>query len=210
MTPSSDPNDSSDRSRQQLRRELIEAASERLRGEGVDEFTTTKVAEDCDTSRQMIYTLFGGKSELLSAVYEDTARRLSDELDTVEAEDPIERFYELGHVYRNFMLENAALFDRMLSLKASQNYDGPGSLVNRTPAHEHFDEVLEDCKESGIIPGDTDVEELTDVLWAGVNGIIRLQLIGYYPDDEIARQHYDRLAFDILGGESSELGLGES
>lgn len=203
MTPASQE----DRSKAQIREDLIQAASERLQGQGVDDFSTTKVADDCNTSRQMIYTLFGGKAELLKAVYDDTARRLAEDLDTVEAEDPLERFYELGHAYRDFMLENAALFDRMLSLKASQNYAGPGELVTRTPAHDHFDDALEACKEEGIIPEDTDVEELTDVLWAGVNGIIRLQLIGYYPDEETAREHYDRLAFDILGGESSELGL---
>lgn len=201
------PASQEDRSKAQIRDELIEVASERLQGQGVDDFSTTKVAEDANTSRQMIYTLFGGKAELLKAVYDDTARRLAEDLDTVEAEDPLERFYELGHAYRDFMLENAALFDRMLSLKASQNYAGPGELVTRTPAHDHFDDALEACKEEGIIPEDTDVEELTDVLWAGVNGVIRLQLIGYYPDEETAREHYDRLAFDILGGESSDLGL---
>lgn len=200
-------NSTDDRTKGEIRDDLIQAAGERLKGEGVDDFSTTKVAEACDTSRQMIYTLFGGKAELLSAVYEDTARRLADDLDTVEANDPLERFYELGHVYRDFMLEHAALFDRMLSLKASQNYAGPGELVTRTPAHDHFDEALEDCKEAGIIPEDVDVEELTDVLWAGVNGVIRLQLIGYYPDEETAREHYDRLAFNVLGGESSDLGL---
>lgn len=200
-------NSTDNRTKAEIRDDLIQAASERLQGEGLDDFSTTKVAEACDTSRQMIYTLFGGKAELLKAVYDDTAQRLSDQLDTVEAEDPIDRFYRLGHVYRDFMLENAALFDRMLSLKASQNYSGPGSLITRTPAHDHFDDALEDCKKAGIIPEKTDVHELTDVLWAGVNGIIRLQLIGYYPDEETAREHYDRLAFDILGGESSELGL---
>mgnify|MGYP002278897903 FL=1 len=207
MTPPAGNEQTEDRSKAQIREDLIQAASERLQGQGVDDFSTTKVADDCNTSRQMIYTLFGGKAELLKAVYDDTAQRLSDDLDAVEAEDPLERFYELGHAYRDFMLENAALFDRMLSLKASQNYAGPGKLITRTPAHDHFDDALEDCKEEGVIPEDTDVEELTDVLWAGVNGIIRLQLIGYYPDEETAREHYDRLAFDILGGESSDLGL---
>jgi AcrR family transcriptional regulator len=204
MNDTSQPSKSQDRSRREIREDLIESARKRLRGQSIDEFSTKNVVEDSDTSRQMIYTLFGGKAELLSAVYQEQARRLADQLDEVEAEDPVERFFLLGREYRQFMLDNAALFDRMLSLEAFQNYRGGGPLVTRTAAHEHFDEVLRDCRAAGIIPEDTDVEKLTDELWASVNGIIRLEIIGYFPDEETARDHFYDLASNILGGVSVE------
>jgi len=202
-TKSESESESENRSKLEIRQDLVDAASQLLRGKRVDDFSTTKVAEDADTSRQMIYTLFGGKSELIKAVYQYTVDGLSEELSEVDEDDPIDQFYQLGVRYRDFMTENAALFDRMLSLEATQNYTAPEPLVTRTVAHEHFDAVLEDCIEAGILQEDTDVEKLTDILWAGVNGIIRLQLIGYYPDEETAREHYYELAFRVLGGGDS-------
>lgn len=194
----------SSRTRAELRNDLIDAARNRLRGEALDQFSTKNVVEDCNTSRQMIYTIFGGKAELLSAVYQETAKRLAEQLDEVEAEDPVEKFFFLGQQYRQFMLENAALFDRIFSLDAYQNFREKGPLVTRTSAHEHFDEVLSECQDRGIIPEDEDVEKMTDEIWAGVNGVIRLQLIGYFDDEDTARDSYYNLAFSWLSGQSAE------
>lgn len=205
MAKTEDIEEPSERSRDELRQELLEEASERLKGQGVEDFSTSKVAEACDTSRQMIYTFFGGKTGLIQAVYEYKGDELATRLDLINDEDPLERFYELGRIYRNFMLEHAALFDTVFSLETTRNLSrSDDSVVGRMDAHEYFDEALRECVEAGLLPDETDVEELTDMLWAGVNGVLRLQMVDYYPDEETARKHYFKLATNILFGESDE------
>lgn len=193
-----------ERSNEDLRNELLEKASELLQGEGVEEFSTTKIAESCDTSRQMIYTLFGGKPELIQAVYDYKSKELAERFDEIDEDDPVDQFFELGRVYRDFMLEHAALFDTVFSLEATRKYSRPGSIVERLDAHDRFDEALEDCQEAGILPDDTDIEELTELLWAGVNGVLRLQLVDFYPDEETAREQYFKVATNIISGESNQ------
>lgn len=204
MTSDNDVVRAEHRSRDDLRQELIEAAGEMLRSEGAENFSTTKVAEACQTSTQMIYTFFDGKSGLLEAVYENKASELVERFEAMESEDPLEEYFELGLIYREFMLEHQALFDAVFSLEAANNYKGEGSLVTRVEPFEKLDDILVECQEAGIVPEDKDPEHLTNLIWAGVNGIIRLQIIGFYPDDETAKDHFTELATSFLVGECVE------
>lgn len=202
MVPASTSSSDNDRTRSELRTELIETSGELLRSNGVGDFSTTKVADACDTSTQMIYTLFGGKSGLLKAVYETKAKELSQKFDAVDKEDSIDQFFEMGEVYRDFMLEHAALYDTVFSLEALQNYDRRDSLIERVEPFERFDEVIVDLIEAELLPEDTDVSKLTDELWASMNGIIQLTLLDFYSDEETARDHYFDTASKILAGQS--------
>lgn len=204
MTSAKDQAGNSTRSREELREQLIESAGELLRGQGVGEFSTTRVAEACDTSTQMIYTLFGGKSALLKAVYETKAEELAERFRAIDTEDPVEYFYDMGMVYRDFMLEHAALYDAVFSLEALENYDGRGKLIERVETFKCFEAVIEDLIEADLLPAETDPAKLTDQLWASVNGIIRATILDYYPDEETAMDHYIETAFSILRGQANK------
>lgn len=204
MSNEQEPSEQDDRSKPELRDQLIEASGELLRGQGIEDFSTTKVADACDTSTQMIYTLFGGKSALLKAVYEAKAEELTEEFQAVEAEDPIERFYEMGMVYRDFILGHAALYDSVFSLEALENYDRADKLIERVDTFQEFENVVEELIETGFLPENTEVAKLTDQLWASMNGILRLTILNFYPDEETALKHYVDTAFDILRGQSDE------
>jgi AcrR family transcriptional regulator len=207
MTPTRSTDGESSNAENDLREALIEAASERLRGQGADKFSTTKVAEDCDTSRQMIYTFFGGKSGLLKAVFEYKANELKERFETIEADGPLDLFYQSGHVYRDFLLEHAALYDTVFSLEALENYKGPKKLIERVEAHDYFESLLEEIVEDGLLPEDTDVEQLTDVLWGAVNGHVQLKMLNYFPDEETAKDTYDQLIISILNGHIDDIDL---
>jgi AcrR family transcriptional regulator len=197
---SEDPSESDDK--KDLRQELIESASRRLRGGGVDDFSVSAIAEECDTSRQMIYTFFGGKSGLLKAVYDAKAEELKERFEQIEAGSPLERWYESGQVYRDFMLEHASLFDTVFSLEASEKYKGPDELIERVETHDYFESIVQDVIDAGYLPPDTDPTTVTNVLWGAVNGMIQLELLGYYPDQETAHEHYDDMIISVINGKT--------
>lgn len=207
MTPASETSDSDSRSRSELRVDLVETAGELLRGQGVGAFSTTKVAEACDTSTQMIYTLFGGKSGLLKSVYETKARELQEEFEKIDEDDPVDYFYELGNTYRQFLLNHAAMYDSVFSLEALDNYERPDKLLERVETFDWFEEALEQLIDEGLLPEDTDVEALTDVLWGAVNGHVQLTMLDFFPDEETARARYDQLIVSILNGHTDLVDL---
>lgn len=202
MSNTTSENASGSNEENNLRQELIESASRRLRGGGVSDFSVSAIAEECGTSRQMIYTYFGGKSGLLKAVYDTKAQELKERFQGIEADNPLERWYESGQVYRNFMLEHASLFDTVFSLEAAEKYKGPDELIERVETHDYFESIVRDVIDAGYLPEDTDPSKVTNVLWGAVNGMIQLELLDYYPNEETAHEHYDDMIISIINGKT--------
>lgn len=198
-----DPPDSS-RTDRELREELIEEADQSLRNEGIEGFSTVKIAERCEISRQMIYTLFGGKSGLIKAVYEAKSKELAERLEAVSASDPIDRLFQYGTIYREYMLDHQALFDAIFNLKAVRNFKGPGKLIERNEAFDYFQEAIRTLREEGYLGEETDPEWLTDKLWSAVTGVILLEIVDFYPDEETAEALYYDVAASVLFGNLDE------
>jgi AcrR family transcriptional regulator len=148
----------------------------------------------------MIYTLFGGKSGLLKAVYLSKSEELSDKLAEITTSDPIDRLFELGTIYRQFMLDHKALFDAVFSLRTVRNFKGSGALIDRTPAFDYFQKAIEDLIDEGYLAEQTDPKTLTDRLWAGVIGVLLLETLGFYSDSESAREAFFDVAISIVFG----------
>lgn len=205
MATESEASDAEKRSKEQLRRDLIEAAGERLRAKGASDFSIAGVAEDCETSTQMIYTFFGGKPGLLKAVYQRKTEELQERFEALDAEGALDLFYQSGQVYRDFLLEHAALYEALFSLEALENYTGPGKLIERVQAHDYFGSLLEELVDQGILNEDVDLDNLTDVLWGAVNGHVQLAILNYFPDEETARARYDQLILSIVNGHTDKI-----
>src|SRR5262249_6795550 len=63
-----------------LRVRLLDRAAELLSSEGPQALSLRRLATDVGTSTTAVYSLFGGKAGLLSAVYDEAVRRFSERL----------------------------------------------------------------------------------------------------------------------------------
>lgn len=174
----------------ELRRDLLETAVEILQNEGPDALTMRRLADKCDTSTNMIYTIFGGKDDLLREIF-DGGRFLLEERCREVPEDlpPLERLYRLGRAFRDFALDHSTIYEAIHSSATSQEFEW------RTSVFSMFLETIEDCIEAGILPDHVEPFDVTSALNAAAHGAISLQLSGFYDNEEQASDHYD----EILG-----------
>lgn len=191
---------SSSRQRDELKRDLIGSAEELLK-EPSEKFSLKKVTERAGTSTQMIYTIFGGKRELLGAVYEKQAVELSDRLSSVEDDDPVRSYWVLTSIYRSFYLENQELIDSLYNMSKADKESEP--IVRQTQGFDLFKEQLKKCQKQGLLDDDVDLTDLTVSLWGSADGILRLETLGFFDDQETARESYLETQQSILRGNSS-------
>jgi AcrR family transcriptional regulator len=192
---------SSSRQREELKSDLIRSAEELMK-EPSEKFSLKKVTENADTSTQMIYTIFGGKRELLAAVYEKQAVELAERLSSVEDDDPVRCYWLLVEIYRTFYLENQELLDSLYNL--SKTDEEADSVIRRTQGFDLFKEQLEQCQEKGLLDDDVDLNDLTVSLWASADGILRLETLGFFETEEKAHQRYLETFQSILQGNSPD------
>ncbi|MGH8963898.1 MAG: TetR/AcrR family transcriptional regulator, partial [Actinomycetes bacterium] len=73
-----------------LRARLLTRARELLSTDGTDGVSLRVLARDCGTSTTAVYSLFGGKPELLEALLHEALRRFTAHLDAVRpGDDPV-------------------------------------------------------------------------------------------------------------------------
>jgi AcrR family transcriptional regulator len=68
---------------------LLEIAISILEQEGAPALSMRRIAEQAGCSTTMLYTLFGGKDELVNALYLEGFRRLENVLHTVQNLNPL-------------------------------------------------------------------------------------------------------------------------
>lgn len=201
MSEAAKEKSNSSRERGKLREDLIQSARELLKVPD-ETFSLKKVAEDADTSTQMIYTLFGGKRQLLGAVYQDQSDKLKEKLLAVEESSPIRAFWKLIDIYRLHYLNNKKLNDTLYSLSVSE--DESETLLQRTDVFGIFLEPLEQLREKKLLFEESDLDNLGESLWAAANGVLRFQALGFFEDEQVAKQRYKDTLEDIMRGNSPQ------
>lgn len=179
----------------ELRNRIIESCMDILAEHGTEELSLRRIAEESDTSTQMLYTIFGGKDALLETVYEVGSRRLVERFEDVSSDlSPLKRLYELGQQYRAYALENRGLYETLYSSRLAED-----EIVKKTDVYDVFREAIRDCFEEGLLtigtPG-----RITEAFWAAAHGAIGLEISGYYDTDKEARRAYDEVIRAVFDG----------
>jgi len=154
---------------------LLDTAGKRLADEGPQALSLRKLAAEAGTSTTAVYSLFGGKPELMAAIHAEADRRFGDELSAVEAtDDPLADLNRLALAYRNFALTNPHLYVVMFGRSAPEEQDEQFDAA----ADQTFGPLL------GMVRRAADAGLLLDVepadiamgLWAIVHGLMSLEL----------------------------------
>lgn len=165
-----------------LRERLLENAAEIIAAEGVDQLSLRRVAAAADTSTNAIYTLFGGRDQLVDAVV-----ALADESFTAAQEavsltrEPAPDLQALGLAYRAWALEHPSLYAVMFAgrLPASSAdcppEDPPPSLIplTATVSAAHSQGLLQSAS----------VPEAVASIWAMIHGLVSLEIAGLAGSD---------------------------
>ncbi len=193
-----------DRDRQEMRKLIVDTATQILVEEGIDQVSIRRIADRIEYSPGTIYLYFEDKDDILyEAHLEAFSAFLDAEMTVAAIPDPLERLQALGRVYVNFALSNQRMYDLMFlipvpRIQNKEKYDWSVSI--RT--YQVLRTIVEECIAQGRIkPNHPDVVSMQ--VWATVHGLASLIIRQRIPmvDKELVSRMVDPVlnyAFDAL------------
>jgi Transcriptional regulator len=167
-----------ERQKENLRRQIFDAASELFAEEGYRNVSMRKIAEKIDYSPTTIYLYFKDKAELLRYICEETFAQLGRRIEEITAPetDSIEALKKGLRAYVDFGLRYPnhyeVVFNMPVFSKNGNEKNGyEGSMGER--AFEYLRSGVKDCVRDGKLKNG-DIDLISQTLWAGVHGLVSL------------------------------------
>ncbi len=154
------------------RERLINSARDLVRQGGLAALSMRVLADREDTSTQAIYTLFGGKSGLLQAVYSHWMDDLEQGLLTaaMAGHPPEVMIWLSARLYREHALSDPALF-----LAGCTDKD-VFALLTRSNAFRAFAALVSAGIASGALRHNDDPEATACALWSAAHGAVLFEI----------------------------------
>lgn len=193
------------------REALLDAASEMLVHGGPDAISLRKLANRVGASTMAVYTAFGGKEGLITALFEEAYDRLAAAEEAVpQNREPLRLLHDLALAYRSFALKNPSYYALMISSTLPvPDALRHGDVADGNPAARHVTghrsyrimlEAVTACIEEGSLPANVGADVLADALWAAVHGLCSLELAGFHASAEAAEKRFNVTTVAILRG----------
>lgn len=168
-----------ERNRQETRQAILKAATSMFEREGYEGFSLRQVAENIGYTPTTIYLYFKDKDDLLFAVCSQGFSEFTQALQTAydTHPDPRERLAALAWAYLEFGLEHPLHYQMMFMQKSDwvlKATNTKGEVQGSNSYMIQMNAVTEAMKAGVIRMGDP--IETTNLLWAGVHGIVSLAL----------------------------------
>ena len=154
-----------------LRQELLAATADLVDREGPARVTLRDVASAAQTSTSAVYSLFGGKAQLLTAVVDDGFRSFRD---SQVAAAP-GGLTALGAAYRTWALEHQALYRLMFGGALAAYADCQPSPDAAADAMAPLIETVASAQAAGTLLV-APVDVVASAIWGQVHGLVSLEL----------------------------------
>ena len=175
-----------------LTRRLVDEAGRLLLEHGVGGLSLRKLATAVGTSTMSVYTRFGGKQQLLEAMYRQGFDRLGATLTAARTGgDPLDDLAELGQAYRRAALASPTLYSLMFGPPIPGFRPSPENAAAARATYQPLVDAVRRCVDAELLTGNP--EQMALHLWAVVHGMVSLELAGRLPlDPSTTQQAYDR------------------
>lgn len=175
-----------------LRQDLLAVAADLIDRDGPARVTLRDVASAAGTSTSAVYSLFGGKSQLLTAVVDDGFRSFRDS-QLAAADGGLDA---LGVAYRAWALEHRALYRLMFGGALAAYADCQPSSDAASDAMQPLMDTVASAQSAGVLVP-APVELVAVAIWGQVHGIVSLELAQMgHPDADWAAVY--RSALDAV------------
>ena len=163
-----------------LTRRLVDEAGRLLVERGPAGLSLRKLAEAAGTSTMTVYTRFGSKQGLLTAMHREGFRRLGSALAAaLEAEDPVQALAAAGRAYREAALAAPTLYGLMFGPPVAGFVPTPEDEAAAAATYEPLVEAVRRCCAAGVLTGEP--ERVARHLWTVSHGAVSLELAGRLP-----------------------------
>ncbi|MCO4252057.1 TetR-like C-terminal domain-containing protein [Pseudarthrobacter raffinosi] len=161
-----------------LRQGLLAVTADLMDHDGPARVNLRDVAAAAGTSTTAVYSLFGGKSQLLTAVVDDGFRSFRDS-QVAAAPGGLRG---LGAAYRTWALEHRALYRLMFGGALAAYVDCQPSPDAAADAMEPLMEAVASAQSAGTVL-QAPAEMVAVAIWGQVHGLVSLELAQVGPPD---------------------------
>jgi AcrR family transcriptional regulator len=189
----------------QLREHILQVAVAMLAADGVEAFTTRKVAQQAHTSPPAVYELFGDKAGLVREVFFAGFRLLGDRFGRLrESDDPRADLIGAVRAFRIFARDNPVLAQVMFSRPFADFDPGPADLEAGAATREFIVHRVRRGIDAGILDGDE--ADIAHGLLALAQGLAMQEAAGWLGSSKASVNRRWQLAVHaFLAGLSSEI-----
>jgi len=175
------PRERREREREEIRTRILDAARDLFLAEGYDAVTMRRIADKIEYSPTAIYFHFRDKDALIRELCDTDFRTLAHQLTQISTiTDPIERLRQIGLAYFDFASTYPNHY-RLMFMTPHPSIDPELSgLAQGDPqedAYAFLKHVVTDCIATGRVRDEyQDAELMSQTMWAGVHGVVSLQI----------------------------------
>jgi AcrR family transcriptional regulator len=170
-----------ERERVELKQLILDAARELFLEEGFDAVTMRRIAEKIEYTPTTIYLHFKDKEALFRELIDTDFRALAEKFAQLkEIGDPLERIEAAAWAYARFALTYPNHYRLMFMSPTAPESDpetNPDHGIPERDAYAFLRWTVQQAIESGQFrPEFSDVELVTQVLWAAIHGVVSLEI----------------------------------
>jgi AcrR family transcriptional regulator len=163
----------------QVKQKILSAARALLLSEGIDGFSMRKLAARIGYTATGIYHHFADKQEVLQALLDADFTAFRNALGRIgRVDDPIERIQRMGREYVNFAEKYPDHYRLVFMTPPTTHMEG--GLKRGDPSEDAYafvsKSVAEALQAGRFRPEYKDVDELAQIIWAGVHGLVSLHI----------------------------------
>ena len=171
---------------------LVDEAGRILAAEGVGALTLRKLAARTGTSTMAVYTLFGDKPGLLSAMHNEGFARLGAAMERAQhaGGDALTALARLGEAYREAALANPHLYNLMFGGAVPGFTPDPQSQAAADATFAPLVAAVQRCLDEGVLAGPEGADgahRIATYLWSVTHGVVSLEISGKLGVDVAAR-----------------------
>jgi AcrR family transcriptional regulator len=169
-----------EREKQELRQQILDTARTLFAREGYESVTMRKIADAIEYSPTAIYLYFKDKDQLMNELCRADFLTLAREFQKIaQVRDPIERLKKTGLSYVEFGLRYPNHY-RLMFMTPHPPHTPEMEADKGNPeqdAYAFLKVIIGQCIEAGLFrPEFSEVEAVSQILWASVHGIVSLQI----------------------------------
>jgi AcrR family transcriptional regulator len=165
-----------------LRLRLLANAGRLVTECGVDGLSLRALAAQTSTSTTAVYALFGGKTGLLGALFDESFDSFGTAQRAVSITgDTVSDLAALGRAYWEWSLENPHLYGVMFGSALAGIERTPAQGAKAAATMQPLAGVVSAGVESGVLVGDPST--ITFAVWAAVHGVVSLALADCLPPE---------------------------
>lgn len=171
-----------EREKQETRSKIMDAARTLFMDKGYEGVSMRQIAQAIEYTPTTIYGHFQDKEELfLEICHEDFAQLAQTFVKAAKIADPIERLRKIGHIYIEFGVENPNHYRTMFMTAHPPVSEEVTRLMGKgnpeEDAYEFLRATVAEAMAAGAFREDLkDVDLIAQTVWAGVHGVISLQI----------------------------------